>query len=75
LNAPIPPETLRALEDVNSKEELGDKFVDLAVEDLENSIAAEDLQNIKQVLSEELEEDPYLEEKLERISSLLGKTN
>lgn len=66
-------EILNSLQGITGKEELSRKFVDAAISDFEDSISSEDLERIQKMISEQLEEDPYLEGKLDRISSLLAK--
>lgn len=53
--------------------EVGRRFIDNVTQEFEGSIGAQDLNQISSMLQELTEEDPYIQNKLDRISSLLVK--
>jgi len=69
----ISSEGLTSLGKIADKGELGKKFVDLALDDFRDSLPADVLEKVKEMLAGQISDDPYIQEKLERISSLLEK--
>ena len=61
------------LQGLKGPQELGVRFAELTVRDYASSVGAGDLGNVQKFLQEQLEADPFLQGKLERISSLLAK--
>ena len=61
------------LQGIQGKEQLATRFVDLALKDFESSVGPGDLGRVQTILQEQLESDPFLQGKLERISGLLSK--
>ncbi len=69
----IASEVLTSLGKIADRGELGKKFVDLALGDFRGSLPADVLEKVKGMLAGQISDDPYIQEKLERISSLLEK--
>ncbi len=69
----ISSEVLASLGKIQDKGELGRKFADLALDDFRGSLPADVLERVKNMLAGQISEDPYIQEKLERISSLLER--
>jgi len=73
-NRGVSNEVLAALGKAKDKGDLGDQFVDLALGDLAESVPGTDLDQIRGLLKEQVQEDPVIQDKLERVFSLLGKS-
>lgn len=67
------PTALDSLRGAENTSELGNRFLQMALKDYEDSLAPGDLQRTGNMLRDYLEQDPFLQGKLERVSSLLGK--
>lgn len=72
-NRGVSADVLESLRNVKDQKELGQRFVDLALSDLGGSLPHGDLEHVRAILQGHIEEDPFIQEKLERISSLLSK--
>lgn len=70
----ISSEVLTSLGKIADRGELRQKFVDLALEGFRDSLPTDVLEKVKEMLAGQIGDDPYIQEKLERISSLLEKT-
>jgi len=73
-NRGVSTEVLEALGKAQDTWELGNQFVDLAVGDLSDSLPGPDLDKIRGLLKEQIQEDPFIQSKLERVFGLLGKS-
>ena len=69
----ISSEVLTSLGKITDRPELGKRFVDLALNDFRGALPANVLEKVKGMLAGHVGDDPYIQEKLERISSLLDK--
>jgi len=72
-NKGVSTEVLDSLRQAKDQKELGKRFVDLALSDLGGSLPAGALERVREILQGHIEEDPFIQGKLERISSLLSK--
>jgi hypothetical protein len=52
------------------KAQLADHLIDSTTGDFKGSIGGSDLQSVRQMISNQMEEDPYIQNKLDRIMSL-----
>lgn len=66
-------EAFSSLKGVRDKSELGSRFMGLALKDFEESIPTADLKQVESFLQEQIQEDPYIQNKLERVSGLLAR--
>jgi hypothetical protein len=73
-NRGVSNEVLTALGKSRDKGELGDKFIDLALGDLSDSLPDADVDQVRALLKEQVQSDPFIQDKLERVFSLLGKS-
>lgn len=55
--------------------ELEQKFLDLALGVYDSVFAGSEIEDIRSMLLEQIQEDPFIQGKLERISGLLSKGN
>jgi len=67
-------ESLDSLRGVTDTADLGKRFIGMASQGYENSIASADLERVHTMLEDQIGEDPFLQSKLERIAGLLDKT-
>ncbi len=68
-----PSQVLMSLQEVAGKENIARKMVDLAVASFEKNIASSDILTAGAWILSQLEEDPYLQNKLDRLDGLLEK--
>jgi hypothetical protein len=73
-NRGVSNEVLATLGKAKDTGDLGNKFVDLALGDLGDSLPGADLDQVRSLLKEQVQADPYIQEKLDRVFSLLGKS-
>jgi hypothetical protein len=73
-NRGVSSEVLSELGKAKDKGDLGNKFVDLALGDLSDSLPGGDLDQIRSLLKEQVQADPFIQDKLDRVFSLLGKS-
>jgi hypothetical protein len=72
-NKGVSADVLEALRGAGDQKELARRFVDLALSDFGGSLPQADLDHVRSMLQGQIEEDPFIQGKLERISSLLTK--
>jgi hypothetical protein len=72
-NKGVSADVLEALRSAGDPKELARRFVDLALSDFGGSLPQGDLEHVRSLLQGQIEEDPFIQGKLERISSLLTK--
>jgi hypothetical protein len=69
----FPSEALDSLKGAGGVEELARRFLEMALGEYSGAVSPADLGHVEEMLQEYMGEDPFIQSKLERISSLLAK--
>lgn len=68
-----PSQILMSLQGVSGKESIAQKMADMALASFEKNIASSDLLASRVWILSQMEEDPFLQTKLDRLEGLLEK--